>query len=136
MLVYRYMSIEELNKVMAGVEISSDNKFKNCRTTSEGICFLPEIVKFWSDSINDTVEFSPVDCFRFLNGVVSSNSILVEFETHEELTQSSGVYADPYTDDWDATICIDELCTKSYNRDTFIPKRYSFPKEDIWYNLV
>ncbi len=136
MLVYRYMCLEELNKVMAGVEISSDNKFKKFRTTSEGICFLPEVVKFWSDSINSNVEFSPVDCFRFLYGVVSSSSILVEFETKEELNQSSGVYADPYTDDWDATICIDELCTKSYNRDTFIPKRYSFSNENIWYNLV
>lgn len=135
MFVYRYMRLEELNKIMAGIEICSHKKFKKYNTTSEGICFLPSVVKFYSESIRDSVEFSPTSCFSFLQGIISSDSILVEFETFEKLNTSTGCYADPFTDDCDAVICIDELCINSYSRETFIPKRYSFAGEDAWYNL-
>ena len=42
MKVYRYMSIDEFYNVTAGIPLESYGKFLNCRTNSEGFCFLPE----------------------------------------------------------------------------------------------
>lgn len=135
MLVYRYMSLEELHKVTAGVIMHNRNNFTHNATNSRGFCFLPESVKFWSESLQQEVTYTPVDCFRFLYGVVKEDSVLVEFETEEKLNNSYGIYADPLTDDWDATISIDELCIDSYDRDSFIPRRFCYPGDEKWYEL-
>ena len=135
MKVYRYMSIDEFYNVTAGIPLESYGKFLNCRTNSEGFCFLPEQIQFYSGTLDETVTFDPIDCFSFLAGVVSCKSVLVEFETEETLQQTFGIYADPYSCDWGSTICIDELCTKSYDRTTFIPKRYCFPEDHAWYDV-
>ena len=134
MLVYRYMSNKEFNKVTAGVTLVNNNSFKGNKTNSKGFCFLPEKVSFYSYAQETEVTLTAQECYEFLEGIVSRD-VLVEFETEEELEESSGVYADPLTDEWGANIVIDELCTITYDRDTFIPKRYCIPGDDIWYNV-
>lgn len=135
MKVYRYMSKEELSKYLLGITIVGKRSFSHCNTTSEGICFLSEIVSFYSDSIEENVEWTPFKCFTFLEGVVNADSILVEFNTDADMKKSAGVYADPFTDDWESTISVNELCIPEYNRDTFDAVRYCFAGEDVWYSI-
>lgn len=138
MKVYRYMSEQEFAKITAGVTIQSNNHFNDYATDSCGICFLPEENIFWSEILEQRVHFTPEECFQFLTGIISRNAILVEFEVDTRLTnltKSFGIYADPFTDSWDYLIKIDELCTNTYDIDTFIPTRYCFGGENKWYNV-
>lgn len=135
MKAYRYMSKEELSKYLLGIDIVGKRSFSHCKTTSEGICFLPEIVSFYSYSIEENVDWTPFHCFTFLKGVVNADSVLVEFNTDADMKKSTGVYADPFTDDWDSMISINELCIPAYNRDTFDAVRYCFAGEDVWYSI-
>ena len=133
MKVYRYMSLNEFNKMAAGCEIIGRKSFR-AYTESKGICFLPESVRFESESVDwDTLEsefqevcFSPADCLRFLSGIVT-DEVLVEFEAAEGyLSESRAFSSDPVNLDPDATIEITELCAPSYNRNIFQPLRYGF----------
>ena len=138
MKLYRYMSLAEFSKMLAGVDITGKRDFK-ARTASEGVCFLAETTVgtrscFYTEE-DSVVEFSPEWTIQFLEGIVT-NDVLVEFETQEEVEESWGIYADPLTDGWYDTICINEYCVPSYNRDTFIPLRYALVDEDHIYKTV
>lgn len=141
MKVYRYMSLNEFNKMSAGCEIIGRKSFR-AYTESKGICFLPESVRFESESVDSEfleVCFSPADCLRFLSGIVT-DEVLVEFEAAEGyLSESRAFYADPVNMDPDATIEITELCAPSYNRNIFQPLRYGFVDrwtgEAEWYHF-
>lgn len=128
---YRYMSNEEFQKLSSGMELTNENMHKTARTASEGFCFLPEVVKFnsyFEDEVVSTT-FNPVQCYRFLSGIVT-NDVLVEFENvSEDLQESFGIYADPINCDYYATIDIVEYCAKSYSRDTMRPTRYAIVGE-------
>lgn len=150
--VYRYMSLDEFSKLTAGLEIENKNQFGNCKTFSNGFCFLSRniITEYITESYYETHAeqelirkiYDPVFAYNFLSGIVS-NEILVEFEVSPEsnLTKSIGTYARPFSDDWDATMTIREYCTVKYNRNTLIPTRYTldFEKKSfsdcIWYNV-
>ncbi len=130
MKVYRYMSVKELEKMSSYIDIVG-RKVHKARTSSHGVCFLPEKICF-EDSQGEKHEFSPEECYAFLRNIVSGD-ILVEFETTVEINRSYGIYADPICLDWGATICIDEYCTPSYNRDWMKPVRYKPVGEKDWY---
>lgn len=135
MKVYRFMSFKEFNKMLAGVPIVGRKSF-NARTSSSGICFLPEVVKF-NSSDGEEYEFCPSACFCFLNGIVSSD-VLVEFETDREFQESYGIYADPCGSYYDC-ICIRELCIPEYDREILIPLRYCVDVapcvKEKWYDV-
>lgn len=143
MKVYRYMSMKEFEKMSAGCVLENMNTFKDCRTESEGFCFLPQITKFevcdeWEGEVF-TFEYTPEQCIQFLTGIVT-NDVLVEFEVDKTLINASyGVYADPtYISGDDGIIEILEYCTKTYSRDDFIPCRYAFIIDNnnvTWYNF-
>lgn len=83
MKVYRYMSLVEMSKLSAGIEIIGKRYF-DCRTESAGICFLGENTEInswdeWEHKYT-TAHFDPIQCSCFLNGIVSRDGILVEFE--------------------------------------------------------
>ena len=128
MKLYRYMSIREFTKMDSFCEIEGHSH--NARTSSEGVCFLG------GSTDVDGVQYTPENCYAFLEGIVSGD-ILVEFETDETVSESTGVYCNPST--WE-TMSIIEYCVPSYSRNTFIPKRYCIPDEwnrfnlGTWYN--
>ena len=129
MKIYRYMSKNEFDLYSAGKEIIG-KEHNGCKTTSVGVCFLPEIVRFVSGE--ETYEWNPEMCLDFLTGIVSKDEILVEFETDKEMTISKGTYADPIDIcDWFATITIKELCTPSYSAKDCKALRYKV--NGIWY---
>lgn len=134
MKFYRYMSMKEFQKMSAGCDIFGKNSFK-ARTNSEGVCFLGE------NTLVDDRDFSPIQCYIFLNGIVSSD-ILVEFEAADgvELEEAFGIYADPYGDYYDC-MSITEYNLPMYNRDIMRPVRYcmgnpyGFSVRDEWYEF-
>lgn len=135
---YRYMSLNELSKLSWGLDIVGKNWF-NARTDSEGVCFLGEHTLV--DNGEYSADFSALDCYQFLGGIVCPD-ILVEFEATVELEESFGVYADPFTSSWYDSICIVEYNLPMYNRDTMIPLRYTlgdasgkFTRKAIWYDF-
>ena len=135
---YRYMSLAEMSKLSWGLDIVG-KKYFNARTDSEGVCFLSE-----STLVEDgeySSDFSAIDCYRFLQGIVSPD-MLVEFEAQVELEEACGVYANPFTSDWYDYISIKEYNLPIYNRDTMIPLRYTlgdasgkFTRKAIWYDF-
>lgn len=131
MKVYRYMSSKEFQMLTAGMTISG-KKYHACRTTSTGVCFLAENTTFWSDTLHEEITFSPEACYDFLAGIVSSD-VLVEFRTECEVTESIGVYADPFGCFYDR-IVIPEFCVASYSMDTFVPVRYTTGGGQ-WYSI-
>ncbi len=118
MKVYRYMSRREFTKLLSGETLVNQSQFENCRTSSEGFCFLGE----------ESNGYDPIDAFDFLKGIVSEE-ILVELETSpENVCESVGVYNNPNPMDWyDEYMVVAEYCTQSYNRELFIPRRYCIP---------
>lgn len=130
MRVYRYMSMTEFNKMSMGMDmINNKNHSITCNSTSKGFCFL-------GGNANDATF-----AIRFLSGIVSSD-ILVEFYTTEaSLIPSVGIYANPYSNNWDDNILVDEFCCKTYNKKSFHPLRYCFVgdldknHQQIWYNF-
>lgn len=128
MKVYRFMSKRELERILAGETLVSDNKAcSGSRTTSSGFCFIPERVTFMS-GIREII-FTALQCYEFLAGIVSYEAV-VEFETTEEsnLSIGHGVYADP-CGSFFATVVVDELWTPSYSKATLIPKRVWFGED-------
>lgn len=127
MKLYRYMSINEFNKMLAGIDIIGKTHL-NARTVSVGVCFLGE----------NTEGFMPEECIEFLSGIVD-NDVLVEFSVQnaENITESFGIYAKPFCD-YDETILVTEYCISKYNRDTFIPTRYAIVEcwnHAKWYSI-
>lgn len=131
MKAYRYMSIKEFLKMSAGVPMVHCGHFK-AKTNSEGFCFLPKIII--AHSGKEKYTFSPEESIVFLHGIVT-NDILVEFEiTNDLLIESFGIYSNPFTYDY---MSITEYCTKTYNREKFVPVRYAFVDffGAEWYNF-
>ena len=135
MYIYRYMSRNEMFLMSAGVDIKGKRSFK-ARTSSSGVCFLPEVITFeHTCSRDDSVElckFSPEEAFEFMRGIVSDD-VLVEFFVENAdfgrlFAHTAGVYADPFNDV--NLIMVLELCTPYYNRDMLKPVGYCVP--DIW----
>lgn len=132
MKLYRFMSLVEFNKLLAGMKLVNNNKFFSRNTNSEGFCFLSEKIK-----ICDDVYFLPQECYRFLRGIVS-DCFLVEFETELQLDETVGCYANPFTNDYYDYIVIKEFCIKSYDREKIVPLRYGyvdFSYNVKWYNV-
>lgn len=125
------MSMKEFEKLNSGMSLINRNQFKQNRTMSCGFCFLPE------STIIEDIEFNPIDCIEFLRGIVT-NDILVEFEVSNSnsIRESMGVYAHPYL--WDEAIIINEYCTDTYSRNTFVPTRYALVESRTkfqWYDF-
>lgn len=146
MKLYRYMSLEEFSKLTSGCMLTNTTKWGGeCRSTSEGFCFLPESAKTdWEGR-----SANPVEAISFLSGVVSTACfntsswyyLLVEMEctTPEVLTEGEGIYAVPFR--WGAAyddrMGVQEFSCTSYSRDTFIPTRYALienEKTATWYD--
>lgn len=136
MRYYRYMSIEEMRLMACGVDIIG-HRHDDALTSSRGVCFLGE--KTLVESTNDSFEFSPVQCYEFLAGIVSKD-VLVEFESDMQLKHTVGVYASPFSDDWDDMALADEYCIPSYNREIMRPVRYTvdfgyYSKNTQWWDF-
>lgn len=141
MKIYRYMSFAEFQKMSTGMDMFPFRNNFQARTTSKGFCFLGEITTFVSSYYGEDaqeISFSPEQCHQFLYGIVCDD-ILVEFEVDENLLQKTiGEYSDPIYEE--CNIIIDEYCTKTYNRDNFIPLRYAiqdgvYSHNFVWYNF-
>ena len=81
MKVFRFMSMQELEKYKRGEILKNDTIHKG-RTNSVGFCFL------------DAEEYKPEQAFHFLSGVVCPY-ICVVFETKTKLNKTYGIYAKP-----------------------------------------
>ena len=130
MKFYRYMSIAEFAKVTAGVPLVYCNGAHKARTSSEGFCFLPEVIRFTSEDGTEN-EMTPEQAIRFLSGIVTDD-VLVEFEADSAtLHEGFGIYADPYCCYWDAVIAVTEYSCDAYSRETMEPLRYNVG--GVWY---
>lgn len=138
MKVYRYMSLTEYNRMLIEEDIVGKSHFA-AFTSSTGVCFLPEKV-IGKDDDGETLEFTPVEAFGFLYGIVSED-LLVEFEVadgaEEQFKKSYGLYSNPIG--WD-DISVEELCIPYYNREICNPLRYCVPGNyygtdmPVWYD--
>lgn len=130
MFLYRYMSMDEFTSMLAGADINGSTRCHHCRTESEGVCFLPEIIHAWNNYSSEEYNFTPNDAYSFLNGIVSRD-VLVAFWVEDISIFRSGyaIYADPYSSGWDDTISIRELSTPFYNRELLTPCAYCVDRE-------
>lgn len=145
--VYRYMSFNEFEALMNGIQLSNP-KIRNWKTTNScGFCFLAETTAFSvrnQDGIVQHYKLRAENCC-FLDGIVS-NDVLVEFEVKDNslLRKGFGVYWNPYYSGYEQTITIDEYSCHSYNKTMLQPIRakinsckdfcYSW-SESSWTNL-
>ena len=139
MYIYRYMSRNEMFLMSAGVDIEGKQSFK-ARTSSSGVCFLPEEIPFkhicaYDNSVELCV-FDPRHAYEFLAGIVSRD-VLVRFSVEEDnfdrmFSRTHGVYADPFNDN---LISVPELCTPYYNRDMLEPVGYCVPSVWEWWDF-
>lgn len=118
MKIFRFMSKEEFDKLLAG-EILVNNKKHDANTNSIGFCFM---------------EGDPEYCYEFLSGIVS-DEVCVVFETKKELNKSFGIYADPNGFFYD-TITQDEYCTEEYNLEDFKMVKMCIPRKFKWYTDI
>ena len=118
MTVFRYMSLKEFNLLKSGKTLENHTDYsKSNNTASIGFCFF---------DIDDT---SPEYAFEFLEGIVS-NDVCVRFEVDKKLlTESYGVYADPFYENWTDSITMKEWCCETYNNKDFKILDYQFLKE-------
>lgn len=134
MKYYRFMSVEEYNKVINHWDMTSTTEFgANYRTDSVGFCFIREDLSVLS---SQGYEITIEKMYSFLMGIVSS-SMLVEFEAADDtlFKQGYGVYADPFGR-WEDTIVIDEYSTTFYNDEILKPVRATFVDDANEFKMI
>ena len=118
MKIFRFMSKEEFDKLLAG-ETLVNNKNHKANTNSIGFCFMKD---------------DPEYCYEFLSGIVS-DEVCVVFETKKELNKSFGIYADPSGSFFD-NIAKDEYCTEEYSLEDFKIVKMCIPRKFKWYKNI
>lgn len=127
--VFRFMSQEEFDKYLAGEKLinTTDHRKKYAFTHSKGFCFFKYMD--WDDDGVDGI--SPEYAYEFMTGVATMDVVAV-FETDQELSESSGRYANPYGSFFD-TIWVDEYCIEEYSKETFRLIKYGHvDRGDDW----
>ena len=114
MKVFRFMSMKEFEEYQVGNVLFNDKDHKKSgRTDSIGFCFM------------NYDEEIPELAYEYLSGIVS-NDVCAVFEVDKSyLTESYGVYADPYGDFFDTRTKV-EYCCQSYSKDNFKLLSYAF----------
>lgn len=103
MKVFRFMSVEELKKILNNEELINNTEHK-AFTNSVGFCFMK-------------YDETPEQAYEYLSGIVSKD-LCVVFETKKRLKKTYGIYADPYGHFFD-TVTKDEYCINKYNLREF-----------------
>ena len=141
MKIYRIMNQSELNLLLLGGEVTPFKKYRQERTSGNGMFFLPKFqtIDAWDD-IEEAGYSFPLYGFeglKILGGIVPDDSILVEFEVKnfKRLKVSEGQYANPYTDDWYDFISVKEICMESYSLEDLKPISWSYAGESIKYTF-
>lgn len=136
--VYRYMSVDELKKVLAGEILVNTTNFQKAgyNSGSVGFCFLERGFKsYWSDgtilcpSVEDfRQDWELIAAYRFykeskncsekaFRGYIRKH-VLVEFINNGHVFEDSyGLYK--------GLGCVPELCTNQYSVQTLVPKRFA-----------
>lgn len=112
MKVFRFMSIEELKKLLNNEELINNTEHK-AFTNSVGFCFMK-------------YDETPEQAYEYLSGIVSKD-LCVVFETKKRLKKTYGIYADPYGHFFD-TVTKDEYCINKYNLCGFQIVKIAKPK--------
>lgn len=123
MKVYRYMSMNEFKKFVAGYTLTKNER--GCRNRWSGelnpmFYFLPEVTNV--GNMEWDRDFPALEAYRCFYGGIVTEDVLVEFETSVVMEETSGNYLDWYGDE----VYADELCVPTYGRTRFIPLRYCF----------
>lgn len=132
MKVYRYMSNNEFNMLTAGCTISGANSICSlCNTTSNGVCFIAD------NTDVDGVDFDALECYDFLNGVVSDDVLVCMEISEDKLNIGYGVYAHPFGGFYD-TVTIKEYCIDEYSIDDVTILAYNvdfsgYKNRNKWY---
>lgn len=84
--IYRFMSGNELSKLLRGDFIEDKGTWKRAQTSSRGVCFLPKI-NYKGENYLDFYQKSEILAISNFNSV-----FLVEFSTDVELKESFGYY--------------------------------------------
>ena len=124
--VYRYMSMTEFEKLMAGEELVNNDPHDGQATDSVGFCFLPGTICLEKNGIYR--HCSPNDAIRFLDGIVSED-VLVEFQTKARFKKAVGRYEDPWNYSMNPFAASDyvyvkELSLTAYSKELLRPVRY------------
>ncbi|MFR2774847.1 MAG: hypothetical protein ACLTBR_03340 [Anaerostipes sp.] len=137
MKFYRYMSLEEFDKLTRGEELVNLENFAETKnSTAVGFCFLPEwtIASGYAEDVYTDeyeemwYELDAVEMHSVLNttSIFDEEKILVEFEGDKNLFhKSEASYVNPFTQTLDSGISVEELCATRYNRDILRPIRYA-----------
>jgi hypothetical protein len=110
----RFMSMGEYYALMEGNELVNKTKhYRGHRTASFGFCFMP--IDRSKDVKNQVRDFH-----EFLVGVACDEIAVVLRNEACAMTESYGVYADPWGD-WDDVQFVTEFCTTQYDRSSMVP---------------
>lgn len=128
MLVYRFMSKDEYEKLIRGEKLKND-WVHDGHTDSIGFCFMPY------------KEDKPEDAYRYLSGIVSPE-VCVVFSTSHPMKKGYGIYAD-WSKGWGAKQEKTEYSTTEYSLKDFkieavcfnFNRAHFFDQEWIW-NIV
>ena len=138
MKVYRYMSRTEFTNLIHGMSLHNATVRDTFHSTSCGFCFLAETTTFTTrdfEGEEQTYEYTPEECFYFLEGVVTED-VLVEFDVLDSklLNCGEGVYMNPITVEYDYTISITEYSCHTYDRNVLRPLRYKLGNPEGYTN--
>ena len=116
----RFMSEKELEKYLKGERLENKTVHNGRIKGSFGFCFF------------DATDLDPITAHHVLTGIATLE-YMVEFIVEDEiaeklLTKSKGLYRLPETPLFEGKE-LTEYCTKSYNRDDFMPYQ-------IWHLVV
>lgn len=118
MKVFRFMSINELNKFKNGETLINDTIHK-AKTNSVGFCFF---------NLDDV---KPEFAWNFMKGVVFPDVCAVFEVDEEKLFKGYGIYSDPNKTLYELMnfipkkINVDEYSTKQYNNKIFKLLKYT-----------
>jgi len=99
MIVHRFMSATEYDKLLRGETLVNYSNHQGCRTLSRGFCFFTE---------------NPEEAIHWLSGCCDCDYCITMDIPSELLARSVGVYSNPKG----GTIIRTEYCLTSYDRNT------------------
>lgn len=126
MKYYRFMSEEELIRMLNGDILENLDPHNGCITDSEGFCFLREDSTLESqygvEKVFGIKDEPWASAYEILAGNITSD-YFVEFETSKELKEGFGRYANVHSDDWFDYCSVKEYSTVEYSTGWMIPTR-------------
>ena len=132
----RFMSNGEYSKLIMGLELENEREHsRHANSESKGFCFLPvdTVREVYGRPSYGTWLTWVMHAWDIVGGVASDAVAVVFRDEGANLKESSGIYADLMSDDWNDTMEVREVCTTSYDKYDMVPVFVADGFRDNWF---